>query len=95
MLGLGALEAALGLWDGIDGDGRTKSAALFDILRGGRSGGLECATPAIPARGSHIVWPRQRLRHHAGADRAREIGDFRDPDVLRLGRPAHLSHVDV
>lgn len=100
VLGLGALEAALGLWDGIDmAMVEQKSAALFDILRAaGDRAGLECATPCDPAaRGSHISFRHDSAYAITQALIARGvIGDFRDPDVLRLGlTPLTLSHVDV
>lgn len=100
VLGLGALEAALALWEGVDmAATERKSATLFDmLLAAGEAVGLECVTPHDPgARGSHISF-----RHHSAyaitqALIARGVvGDFRDPDVLRLGlTPLTLSHVDV
>jgi kynureninase len=100
VLGLGALEAALGLWDGIDmAMVEAKSATLFDmLLAAGEAAGLECVTPRDPAgRGSHISFRHDDAYAITQALIARGVvGDFRDPDVLRLGlTPLTLSHVDV
>ncbi|WP_194953761.1 kynureninase [Sphingopyxis solisilvae] len=100
VLGLGALEAALGLWDGVDfAMVERKSATLFDmLLAAGKAAGLECVTPRDPvARGSHISFRHDDAYAITQALIARGvIGDFRDPDVLRLGlTPLTLSHVDV
>jgi kynureninase len=100
VLGLGALEAALALWDGIDmAMVERKSAVLFDMLRAaGERAGLECVTPRDPAaRGSHISFHHENAYAITQALIARGvIGDFRDPNVLRLGlTPLTLSHVDV
>ncbi|CAN5477791.1 kynureninase [soil metagenome] len=100
ILGLAALEAALDLWADVDMAHVTaKSAALFDILvAAGDSIGLECVSPRDPAkRGSHISF---RHRHGYALTQALiargVIGDFRDPDILRLGlTPLYLSHADV
>ncbi len=100
VLGLGALEAALVLWDGVDfAMVERKSATLFDmLLAAGKAVGLECVTPRDPvARGSHISFRHDHAYAITQALIARGvIGDFRDPDVLRLGlTPLTLSHVDV
>ncbi len=99
MLGLGSLEAALTLWDGIDmALVEAKSAALFGILlAAGEAAGLECVTPRdAAARGSHISFRTPHAHAITQALIARGvIGDFRDPDILRLGlTPLTLSHVD-
>ncbi|KAI1690634.1 kynureninase [Ditylenchus destructor] len=40
--------------------------------------------------------PPERLRGHAGADRARPIGDYREPEVLRFGlTPLYFGYADV
>ncbi len=100
VLGLGALEAALGLWDGIDmATVEAKSATLFDmLLAAGEAAGLECVTPRDSARrGSHISFRHDDAYAITQALIARGVvGDFREPDVLRLGlTPLTLSHVDV
>lgn len=100
VLGLGALEAALTLWDGIDMAAvEAKSAALFAILlAAGEAAGLECVTPRdAGARGSHISFRTANAYALTQALIARGvIGDFRDPDVLRLGlTPLTLSHVEA
>lgn len=100
VLGLGVLEAALRLWEGVDmAMVERKSAALFDILlAAGDRAGLECVTPRdSAARGSHISFRHDNAYAITQALIARGvIGDFRDPDVLRLGlTPLTLSHVDV
>ena len=100
ILALAALEAGIDLWQDIDRDAVwAKSAALFDILAAaGDSLGFECITPrAAAARGSHISF---RLPHAYAVSQALiargVIGDFRDPDILRLGLPPlYLGHEDV
>jgi kynureninase len=100
MLAMASLEAALDLWADVDqAQVAAKSAALFDILlTAGEAVGLACVTPADPAaRGSHISF------RHPGAYALAQaliergvIGDFRDPDILRLGlTPLYLSHEDA
>ena len=100
VLGLGALEAALTLWDGVDMAAvEAKSAALFAILlAAGEAAGLECVTPRdASARGSHVSFRFPDAYALTQALIARGvIGDFRDPDVLRLGlTPLTLSHVEA
>jgi kynureninase len=100
ILALAALEAGLELWCDVDRQAVwAKSAALFDILAAaGDSFGLECVTPrAGEARGSHISF---RHPHACAISRALiargVIGDFREPDILRLGlTPLYLSHEEV
>ncbi len=86
---MASLEAALGLWADIDQQAvAAKSAALFDILHAaGTAAGLECVSPTDPQkRGSHISFPRPHAYELTQALIARGvIGDFRAPDVLRLG----------
>ena len=100
MLAMASLEGALDLWADIDWPALTaKSAALFDILaRAGEAAGLPCVTPLDPAgRGSHISFrhPHAYALAQALIERG-VIGDFRDPDILRLGlTPLYLSHEDV
>ena len=100
ILAMASLEAALGLWADLDQHAvATKSAALFDILHAaGTAAGLECVSPTDPAkRGSHISFRASHAYELTQALIARGvIGDFRAPDVLRLGlTPLFLSHEDV
>ncbi len=100
MLSTAALEAALDLWADIDQNVvATKSAQLFDILAAaGDALGLECVSPRDPAkRGSHISFRHPDAYALTQALIARGvIGDFRDPDILRLGlTPLYLSHEEV
>jgi kynureninase len=100
ILGLAALEVGLDLWSDVDrSQVWAKSAALFDILAAaGEALGLECITPRNPeARGSHISFRHPHAYELAQALIARGvIGDFRTPDVLRLGlTPLYLRHEDV
>jgi kynureninase len=100
ILAAASLEAALAIWLEVDQrQVAAKSAALFDILAvAGDALGLECITSRDPAqRGSHIsfrhphAWQLTQALIERGV-----IGDFRDPDVLRLGlTPLYLSHADV
>ena len=100
MLGMAALEPALDLWADIDWPAlAAKGAALFGILAGaGDAAGLPCVTPADPARrGSHISFrhPHAYALAQALIERG-VVGDFRDPDILRLGlTPLYLSHEDA
>lgn len=100
ILAMASLEAALGIWADIDQQAvAAKSAALFDILHAaGTAAGLECVSPTDPAkRGSHISFRAPHAYELTQALIARGvIGDFRTPDVLRLGlTPLYLSHEDV
>ena len=100
ILAMAALEAAVDLWVDVDQQQvATKSAALFDSLAAaGDAIGLDCISPRDPAaRGSHISFrhPHAHALTQALIGRG-VIGDFRDPDVLRLGlTPLYLSHEDV
>ena len=100
ILGLAALEAGLDVWADIDiTEVATKSAQLFDILAAaGDALGLDCVTPRDPTRrGSHISFRHPHAYPVCQALIARGvIGDFRDPDILRLGlTPLYLSHEEV
>jgi len=100
ILQMAALEAALAVWAGIDQSVvATKSAQLFDRLAEvGDALGLECVSPRDPARrGSHISFRHPHAYEITQALIARGvIGDFRDPDIIRLGlTPLYLSHEDV
>ena len=100
ILGLTALEAGIDLWSEVDRPAVwRKSAALFDILAtAGDALGLECVSPRDPARrGSHISFRHPHAYALTQALIARNvIGDFRAPDVLRLGlTPLYLGYEDV
>ncbi|MBI0476418.1 kynureninase [Sphingomonas sp. MA1305] len=100
ILAMASLEAALAIWADVDQAALArKSAALFAILaEAGAAAGLPCITPADPAaRGSHISFRHPQAYAVTQALIARGvIGDFRAPDVLRLGlTPLYLSHEDV
>jgi kynureninase len=100
ILAMTALEAGLALWEDVDRDLLwAKSAALFDILlAAGEAAGLECITARDPAaRGSHISFRHPDAYAITQALIARGvIGDFRDPDVLRLGiTPLYLGYAQV
>ncbi|TCQ10672.1 kynureninase [Sphingomonas sp. PP-CC-3A-396] len=100
MLSTAALETALDLWADIDQHAvAAKSAQLFAILAAaGDALGLDCVSPRAPAsRGSHISFRHPEAYALTQALIARGvIGDFRDPDILRLGlTPLYLSHEDV
>jgi len=100
MLSTAALETALDLWADIDQHAvAAKSARLFDILAAaGDALGLDCVSLRDPAqRGSHISFRHPHAHAITQALIAHGvIGDFRDPDILRLGlTPLYLSHEDV
>lgn len=100
MLAMAALETGLDLWAKVDRSAVwAKSAALFDILAAaGNRLGLPCVSPRDPARrGSHISFRHRHAYALAQALIARGvIGDFRAPDILRLGlTPLYLSHADI
>lgn len=100
MLAMAALEAGIDLWAEVDRAAVwAKSAALWRILAAaGAEAGLECVTPADPAaRGSHISFRHPHAHAITQALIARGvIGDFRDPDILRLGlTPLYLTHEAV
>ncbi|VVT12899.1 Kynureninase [Sphingomonas sp. EC-HK361] len=100
ILAMRALEAGVDLWADVDQQMvAAKSATLFDILaQAGDVLGLECVSPRDPtARGSHISFRHPNAYAICQALIARGvIGDFRDPDILRLGlTPLYLSHEDV
>lgn len=100
VLGIAALEAGVDLLLDADMDViAAKSAALFDTMAAiGDELGLACVSPREPeARGSHISF-----RHPAAYQLCQAliaegvIGDFRDPDILRLGlTPLYLGFEDV
>ncbi len=104
ILGMAALEAALDLWLEVDLDAvRAKSMRLGDLLirlveERCAGLGLSLASPHNAARrGSQVA-----LRHPDGYRVMRAlidrgvIGDFRAPDIVRLGlAPLYIRHIDV
>ena len=104
MLSMLSLEAALGAFDGLSmRDVRTKSLSLTSLF-------LELADEVLAPLGFEAVTPRAdqergsqvSLRHSSayGVVQAliarRVIGDFRHPDLVRLGfAPLYVRHVDV
>ena len=100
ILAMTALEAGIDLWLNLDRNAVwKKSAALFDIFAAtGDTLGFECVTPrAAAARGSHISFRHPHAYAITQALIAHGvIGDFRDPDILRLGlTPLYLGHEDA
>jgi kynureninase len=100
ILGLAALEVGVDLWREVDlAAVWAKSARLFEVLASaGDEIGLRCVSPRDPdRRGSHISfrYPHAHAISQALIERG-VIGDFRDPDTLRLGlTPLYLTHEDV
>lgn len=104
VLSMLALESALGVWDGVDlAQVRTKSLALTQLVidfadRELAGFGVEVVTPRPPARrGSQVAL---RVPHAYAVCQALigrgVVGDFRSPDVLRLGfAPLYLRYVEV
>ncbi|MBE7187488.1 kynureninase [Jatrophihabitans endophyticus] len=103
VLSMRALDAALDVFDGLDLQTvRAKSLQLTGAVIAYADAFLpqvEVVTPRDPARrGSQVA-----LRLTEGAFEVTQaliargvVGDFRDPDVLRLGfTPLYLRHVDV
>jgi kynureninase len=101
VLSMRALDAALDVFDGVSMDAiRAKSLALTDlVLRlADTLPGVEPVTPRDPARrGSQVS---VRMPHAYEVTRALiargVIGDFREPDLLRLGFAApYLTYTQV
>jgi len=99
MLGMAALEAGVDLLADVDMAAvEAKSRALFDLFAAeGDALGLDCVSPRDPARrGSHISFRHPHAYELCQALIAcGVIGDFRAPDVLRLGlTPLYLGFED-
>ena len=104
VLGMLALDAALDVWDGLDlGALRRKSLALTDLVLDYAAAhltpfGVEAVTPREHARrGSQVSLRMPSAYEVTQALIARQIvGDFRAPDLLRLGfAPLYLRFTDV
>jgi len=102
VLGIAALEGALTAYDGLDvADVRRRSLSLtafFVECLGGLGVDLPVVTPADDARrGSQVSLRHPEAYAVVQALIARGvIGDFREPDIVRLGfAPLYLSHEDV
>ncbi|MEU2890567.1 kynureninase [Streptomyces albidoflavus] len=104
ILSLLALEAALGVWDGVELDTvRAKSLALTDFF-------LRCVEAYVPQGRVEVVTPARHAERGSQvalrcADAAAVmerliaagvVGDFRSPDILRFGfTPLYLGFADV
>jgi kynureninase len=99
-IGMAALEAGVDLLLEADMAAITaKSIGLFDTMAAiGDALGLDCVSPRDAAtRGSHISFRHPEAYQLCQALIAEDvIGDFRDPDILRLGlTPLYLGFKDV
>jgi kynureninase len=102
LLSMLALEAGLGVWDAISLDEvRAKSLALSDLVIAYADRylpGVDVVTPRVTGRrGSQVALRIPAAYEVCQALIARGvIGDFRAPDLLRLGlAPLYLSFVEV
>jgi kynureninase len=104
LLSLLALESALTAFDGLSmSDVRAKSLSLTSLFMSLADGvlsplGFEVATPRADAeRGSQVSLRHPEAYGMVQALIARGVvGDFRQPDIVRLGfAPLYLRHVDV
>jgi kynureninase len=102
VLGLAALEAALTAYDGLSMDSvRERSLSLTRFFRDCVTAlvpDIAVATPAEDARrGSQVSLRHPQAYAVVQALIARGvIGDFREPDIVRLGfAPLYLTHADV
>ena len=102
ILGIAALEGALAAYRDVSLDDLwAKAVALFDAFRAlmeERCPEFTCITPTDPAaRGSHISLTHPHAFEICQALIAEGvIGDFRSPDVLRLGlTPLYLGFEDI
>ena len=102
ILSMSALEAALDVFDGVDMAAvKRKADALFDLFVGeigARAPELQVLTPRDAGqRGSQINLRHPEAYAVVQAMIARGvIGDFRQPDIIRLGlTPLYLSYENV
>ncbi len=100
MLAMAALESGVDVMLEADpGLIAAKSASLFDLMASiGDALGLDCVSPRDPVqRGSHISFRHPHAYALCQALIAEGvIGDFRDPDILRLGlTPLYIGHEDL
>jgi kynureninase len=104
MLSMLALESALHCFDGVEVDAvRAKSQSLtslfVELVDGHLSAyGLEVVSPRdADRRGSQVSLRHPQAYAVVQALIARDVvGDYREPDVVRLGfAPLYLSHADV
>ncbi len=102
LLSLLALESALSAYDGVTPAAlRARSLSLtgfFMAALDGLGAGLELATPRVDEqRGSQVAVRHPEAYAVVQALMARGvIGDFREPDLVRLGfAPLYVSHTDA
>ncbi|MBN9620899.1 MAG: kynureninase [Actinobacteria bacterium] len=101
VLGMLALEAALDLYDEVSlADIRAKSLALADLVidyADTHLPGVEVVTPREHGRrGSQVALRMASAYEVTQALTARGVvGDFREPDILRLGYTPYLAYTQV
>ncbi len=102
VLQMAALEAAMGVWDGVDmHDVRTASIRLSELFIAeveARCPALTLASPRDPqARGSQVSFAFEQGYAAMQALIAQHvIGDFRAPDIMRFGfTPLYLDEADI
>ncbi|HET7604740.1 MAG TPA: kynureninase, partial [Sphingomicrobium sp.] len=103
ILGMAALDAGLGTFDGIamadvQAKSRKLSRLFVDEVEARCGGKVKLASPRDPARrGSHVVFAHPEGYAVIQALIARGvIGDFRAPDLMRFGfAPLYTRYADV